>query len=576
MTRLRITIQMLLSFLVGWMPTTRADAANFTFGSGNAARYGTHEIVLNGDGGVANPFATVARLTFTPPAGATKAVTVDAFYDGGNTWRARVYVTEIGRWKWTSSCESDARLHGRAGEFLAETSALHGLLKIHKDNPRAWMTDDGRTFLNLSDTAYRLFHGKDAPLWRKFVHDSAGKGITCLRVAALGGWGGTPNAKVDVNDTWLWNDPWAGGAQPDRARYDLAKFHITDERLTWLLEQYPDLQLQMILFSFKGYGSEATGQHWAALPPSVRTNTMRYLIARWSAFPNVFWLIVNDMHCDPKFPKNQAFVREVGEYFAARDPWKHLISTGPNRRAGFPFTTAEDLKWCSYIYIEDANSVGADAITAYGFDKIPLHVWMGEDYYEQDHGHYQDPRYFFRWLFYSWAFSGASGNYCGRWGPIHPYSQTSRLDLPWTGIDKKTIYTGEQLVGLDSVPFIAAYFRDRHLDPAQFQPNDRRVTDLDERQGRLRPKLMENGTSEFLIYHPNAAGDGYNATVDRSKTARLRLDLADTKGIYQVEWYRAFDGVAQSAEAIAGGAVRVLTAPWQGHDVVVRMVNTGK
>ena len=41
-------------------------------------------------------------------------------------------------------------------------------------------------------------------------------------------------------------------------------------------------------------------------------------------------------------------------------------------------------------------------------------------------------------LFWSWLLSGGSANYCGRWGPIHPYSRTARQDLPWVGIDKKT------------------------------------------------------------------------------------------------------------------------------------------
>src|SRR6185437_10434122 len=118
----------------------------------------------------------------------------------------------------------------------------------------------------------------------------------------------------------------------------------TDERLIWILDHHPETYIQMILFSFKGYGGEGTGEHWAALLQVARTHTMRYMIARWSAFPHVFWLIVNDMHCDRKFPRNQAFVREVGTFFAAHDPWRHLISTGPNRHAGFPFTGEEDRK----------------------------------------------------------------------------------------------------------------------------------------------------------------------------------------------------------------------------------------
>lgn len=560
-------------FLILGIASRCTHGASFTTSPADARKFGTHEIVLIGNGAAANPFNTDASVTFTPPSGIAHAVTVRAFYDGGDTWRARLYVNESGAWKWTSSCATDALLAGQSGTLTAVESTLHGMLRKHTANPRAWMTEDGRWFPNISDTAYRLFHGNDAPLWKEFVADSTSKGIDCLRVASLGGWGGMPQAKTDDNNTWVWNDPWSGGATPDYARYDLAKFQNTDGRLTWLLDNHPDLQLQLILFSFKGYGGEGTGKHWASLPENVRTNTMRYMLARWAAFPNVFWLIVNDMHCDAKFPLNQTFVRDVGQFIAANDPWKHLISTGPNRRAGFPFTNPEDLRWCSYVHIEDDNAVGADQITQRKLDGVPLHIWMAEDYYEQDHGHYDDPRYFFRWLFWSWMLSGGSANYCGRWGPIHPYSMTARPDLTWTGIDKKTVYTGEQLVGLDSIPYLARYLTDRKLDLARFQPNDARVSDLDGRSEKLRPKLMERGKDEFVIYHPNAASAGKTAKADRTKTARMRVDLTSAPGPFQIEWFRAYDGVAQTAGSVEGGAAREFSAPWPGQDVVLRLNN---
>ncbi len=544
-------------------------AANFSGGTGTAAKFGVHEIVLSGNSSVANPFDTVVNVIFTPAFGSP--VNVRAFYDGGDIWRARVYVSESGEWRWTSTSKSDSRLANKSGSFQALDSSLRGILRNHRSNPKVWMTDNGQWFPNISDTGYRLFHGKVAPDWKEFIRQSAAKGIDCMRVAALGGWGGTPGAKVDDNNTWVWNDPWTGAAIPNHDRYDVGKFQTTDERLIWSLENHPEMYFQMILFSFKGYGSEATGSHWEALPQAVRENTMRYMIARWSAFPNVFWLIVNDMHCSEKFPKNQTFVREVGKFFFANDPWHHLISTGPNRHAGFPFTTDEDLKWCSYIYIEDSNAVGADQIQTFKFDRIPLHVWMGEDYYEQDHGHYLDPRYYFRWLAWSWLLSGGSANYCGRWGSIDPYDSTGSPDRLWSGIDKKTVYTGEKLIGLDSYPYLVSYLRDRKLDLSSFQPNDARVRDGDGRQGRRRPKLMQRRLDEFLIYHPNALADGYSAVVDREKAASVILDLKDASGEYEVEWCRALDGAAQRAGSITAGRELVLQAPWHGQDVVLRL-----
>ena len=78
--------------LLGWSLCGAAGAANFTSASSAAAKFGVHGITFTGNGRAANPFDTLASVTFTPPSGAGQAKTVFAFFDGGNTWRARVYV----------------------------------------------------------------------------------------------------------------------------------------------------------------------------------------------------------------------------------------------------------------------------------------------------------------------------------------------------------------------------------------------------------------------------------------------------------------------------------------------------
>jgi hypothetical protein len=72
----------------------------------------------------------------------------------------------------------------------------------------------------------------------------------------------------------------------------------------------------------------------------------------------------------------------------------------------------------------------------------------------------------------------------------------------------------------------------------------------------------------------NAASDGKTARTDEAKTARLRGDLRDCKGRFRVEWFRALDGVGQTAPTIDGGEERELTAPWKGQDVVLRLLLT--
>lgn len=123
-------------------PTTRA--ANFTTESNSAVKFGVHEIVLDGAGAVGNPFDAVATVTFTPPSGTMQAKSVYAFYDGDDIWRARVYVSEVGKWIWSTACPTDKRLDGKSGAFLASYSKLHGRLLPHSKDPRHWMTEDGR------------------------------------------------------------------------------------------------------------------------------------------------------------------------------------------------------------------------------------------------------------------------------------------------------------------------------------------------------------------------------------------------------------------------------------------------
>lgn len=570
-------------FTVIFFSVSPVMGANFTTGAQSAKKFGTHEIVLAGNEWVPNPFDTAATVTFTPPSGGAKAVTVRAFYDGGTTWRARVYVTEAGAWQWMSYSIADPGLHGKSGTFNAENSNLRGMLRKHTSNQRALSTDDGRWFLAISDTAWYLLHGQET-LWQQYVRDDVEKGVNVLGpVGALGSpWNGP--------DKWgaghsKGNNPWPGGESPeykDYKRYDLVKFQEAERRIIWLFDNYPEVYIRSLLF---GYEMQF---QWARLLPSVRRNTLDYMIARWSALPNLFWLVSDDQCVE--LNETLAFNRDVGSYYAQHEPWKHLMSTQPNRMQGFPFLTSSDFEWVDYINIQDSNGPGAEQIRKYRLEDIPLHVMLGEDYYEQDHGDppsgYSDPRFYMRWSFWSWILSGGSYTYGGRWGVVHPYSQTGRADLAWTGAGKKN-YTGHPLAGLDSVPYIGTYFRDRKIDLGFFIPNDVMVTNFGLPTGHAwRPKLMRRGMEEFLIYHPNASPGSApgprgvrgasTATVNPANTASMKIDLTSVQGTYRVEWYRPQDGVVKNSGIVQGGGQRDLVAPWRGYDVVLRLTRVMK
>jgi len=550
--------------------TTLTVTAPFTSDPATAMKFGTHEVVLTGNSAVANPFDTVATVTYTPPSGAANAITVRAFYDGGNTWRARVYVTEAGTWQWTSSSAADAGLNGKSGAFTAVDSNLRGILKKDALNPKAWRSADGRWFVGLSDTAWLLF-GPDAQVgqnWQQFVSDDAALGINVLGpVGSLESWG-----TGDVPHTGN-NEPWVdlGDGTTDLTRYDLVKFQNAESRLIWIFNNHPEMFLQSMLLGTQVQSS------WSGLPQSVRNNTLDYMIARWSAFPSLFWLVSEDQ--DVTVNATLAFNREVGNYFAAHEPWKHLMSTEPSRNQGFPFTTSGDLNWASYICLQTSGDTQALQIKQYRFDSVPLQAMMCEDYYEQDYGGppsgKSDPRFYYRWEMWAWILSGGSSNYGGRYGVIHPYTQTGRPDLVWIG-PGGTNYTGFRLSGLDSIRYIGSYFKDRNIDLSLFQSDDTVVTSYAILPAySWHPKVMRRGSQEFIIYDPNANSEDVWASVDPTTTAAMTIDLRSAPGTFQVEWYRAYDGVVQSGGTVPGGALRDFVAPWQGYDVVLRLVLSG-
>jgi len=538
------------------------DGKNFTVDRAVARKFGVHEIVLTGNGSMANPFDIVATVRFTPPSGAANAKSVWAFYDGENTWRARVYLGETGEWTWSSTCTTDAGLHGKSGKFQCEPSKLRGRLLPHPKNPRQWVTEDGCWFLNLSDTAYFLLcrhDGIGAPVSDdaaiRYIRDDVERGITsirCFLASSPDGFGYSAKMWTD----WYFLDN-------TYARLRLDNLQCADRRLRMLLDRHPEVAVQLILFPLEGYNRD--DRFWAALTAPQRERLLRNLVARFAAYPQLFWLITNDAHYGEKFPNNNAMVREVGAYLQKHDLWQHPRSTGHARRLPF-FFGGED--WATYIHIEHEHDLGAQQYAQY--HKFAKPVFLGEDRYEQDHGPIRDPahmRYWQRRLFWSWLLSGGSANYGGRWAVVHPYSETAKLTFR-----NRNVTFNTALTGLDSVVHIRDYFGKRAIDLALFEPDHALVKDSAGANGNRSPKLMRRGQDEFLIYHPNAAADGKETRVEASRKAGLRVDLRGASGRFAVEWYRTADGTVHDGGTVEGGEQVDLRSPWMGEDVIVRLL----
>jgi hypothetical protein len=505
---------------------------------------GVYEIHLTGTVTGNSPYDTVCNVTFTPPSGSGLAKTVQAFWDGGTVWRARVYANETGRWTWTTASPTDALLNGKSGFFDCDYSVavnyIGGKLHKHPTNDKRWRIDDGRTFIGIGDTEYNLFSrtwddgttAVSTAVFQQSVADVAALKVNLI-FADLNGGG--------------YHDPTWGNFWSDVGTYDtpnLAAFQKTDERLVWMLQTWPNIYVNLNCLAESPNGDNVDTALWATLTTAKKQRFMRHIIARFAAFPQITWCWTNDTTFDGSHPNNTAMVNEVGAYFLANDKWNNLRGTGAGRNETAGFLASS---WLSYVRVETGSSLEATQIATYS--ATAAHVYNSEDVYEGSG--ISNPAYYFRWLWSSWILSGGTATYGN------------------TNYDRQVAYQATAFTGLDSAPNVANYFQTRAVDTALFTPDDSIVTDIDGATGARKPHAMVK-SDQIFVYHPNSAGAGITASL-KGTAAKPRVDLTAYAGTWDVEWHRLSDGTVATGTPVAGSASRDFTAPWTGVDVYLRL-----
>ncbi len=596
-----------------------------------ATLYGVHEINFSYSPGTSNPFDIPIDVTFTPPSGPTK--TVRAFWDDGATWRARVYVDQRGTWSWScaSPC-STPPIHSFIVNERPE-SGLHGMLRV-STSPKRWYTDDGRTFLPMADTAYKLFFEtpsgfpatngcptpRDPSSADAFIQqyvEALGHKVNVLRVTALGTWayedaqfvtGDDPRSVVcetDLSLFWSSNvsgqnqDMYDGGPAIAQvaasAPYpNLQSFARTDRKLTWLLNYRPDLYVQILLAPEPKHTS---GDHtWTGIDANVRKRLWDTMIARWAAFPNVFWSVSSDLD-DTKL-NNAALGKEVGCYFAgvvgpdctgipnfdslkpAHDPWhqNRPISLGHLRNRLDSFATAP---WHTYITAYSAADLSAQQmdgnvalpegchnapqIGIYKYAEMSKPVLNVEDEYES--ASIAQPAYFYRRFFWSYLLSGGGATYGG--------VLTS---------EGKNTYTTAGYSGLNGEQHINAILHDARINLSLFTPADRdSLVTMTYPPAPAqppanwaefnRPQVARRGSQELLAYIPNtvrtipslACSDRVSAVADTTQV-KATVDLSKlVGGSYFATWYNPGNGMGHPPIAYTGQEIQ---APFPGDAVL--------
>jgi hypothetical protein len=292
-------------------------------------RYGVAEFRVETGETYRNPFdpdEVAVDGTFTSAKGAR--IALPAYWDG-TAFRLRFCPTEAGEWRIAVSVAkpgSQRNLAARA--FRVAPSSLAGFVKTSPKNPRYFALDSGKGFVPIGLNI----------CWP----DKSGVGSYDNRFAKLASVGGN-FARI-----WTTQERQLETKQAGLGRYDEGAAGYYDEvfrlaarhgiRTMWTLDDYRVLAK-----------TDYFNAHWSDSPYNAanggplteptdfftdpRCNKLyrqrlRYLVARYSAFDSLaFWELYNEQDNIPEPGVPIAWFREMTDYLASIDPYRHPITT---------------------------------------------------------------------------------------------------------------------------------------------------------------------------------------------------------------------------------------------------------
>ena len=316
-------------------PVTNA----FSTGTQNTALFGVHEVEV--------PGGSTSQITFTFTNG-SKTYQVRGFYDNGSVIKARVYCDTLGTWDWESST-------GQGGSFSVVPSVLKGKLRAQG---KFLVHDNGTPFISIMDTAYSLFNFTDEDYGTTFyttydafiayVSDAAEYGATMLRVGAVGVTSFSETITIPGKlDNYY--------ADTSYNSFNYENFQSDDQRIQWMLENRPTTQIQLILFGATQLYRSPDNELWP-LGTAKRLKLLQFMVDRYSAYPNVNFLIYNDV--DYAVAVNRSIVNEAGNFLVDNDPFNTLRSTGFLRTEDFDTS----FYWANYYHLETRSDLSADSL----------------------------------------------------------------------------------------------------------------------------------------------------------------------------------------------------------------------
>jgi hypothetical protein len=267
-------------------------------------KWGLFELTLKGPSG-GNPFVEVSLSGEFRKGG--RVVAPEGFYDGDGVYRIRFMPNEEGVWKYRTK-SNRRELSGISGEFVCTKARKGNHGPVHVRNTYHFGYADGEAYWPVGTTCYG-WPFKTAAKRKQTIASLKKAAFNKMRMIVL------PFAG---SRTKLFPFPGKSKENWDFSRLDPKFFHNYERHIRQLLA----LGIEADLIFFHPYDKGRLG--FDTMRHDVNIRFIRYCVARFGAFRNVWWSIANEF--DFVRTRKMSEWDSFGRAFAKYDPYKRLCS----------------------------------------------------------------------------------------------------------------------------------------------------------------------------------------------------------------------------------------------------------
>jgi hypothetical protein len=234
-----------------------------------------------------NPLNEVnVAVVFTSPSG--QSVTVDAFWDGGRSWKVRFSPKEVGKWLYTVVCsdQKNRGLEGQSGSFVCTAArnrdrfSKHGPVQVSGDG-RFLLHQDGTPFFWLADTAWNGALMSTPAEWETYLQTRTEQGFTAVQWVTTQ-WRAAPNGNRQGQKAF---------SGRERIQVNPAFFRELDRKVE-AANRAGLLNVPVLLWAI-GSGTNPRVNPGFDLPEDQAILLAKYMVARWGA-NDVVWILGGD------------------------------------------------------------------------------------------------------------------------------------------------------------------------------------------------------------------------------------------------------------------------------------------